>query len=389
MGRKWSLVQIQPSRFFLTPSDEIITLSDTLGITYMAKKRELLLRSILITMCLVSGLAESITLSYFVLIQLGYAAFVVFVAAIFHFSVMDGFNVLWNGSRHIADILQRWWKDTLLAKRAITAFVMPLFLYGGYVFSQYYFAATYFHALLFMFTYFHQYHAYFPLVLGITLIPTSVITTVNILANALRLVDSMLQLFLDFLDPEHELCLDKVFLSRTIGYAAGAVLACVFTEVTYLSLSYGMHHYYVFTAATAPIYSVPILLITMFCAVMHTMRQIVNYLTDTAFCHPKVSHSYWQDFCARSWGQKMLQIWGWGTYLLRGYAKAVGAAISLTRGFMPIFTYNFLDKLTSDPVSSVVLLPVSKQGAEQRDSTKQPAEVDVAQSLADVMPKKS
>lgn len=333
----------------------------------MAKKRELLLRSTLITMCLVSGLAESITLSYFVLIQLGYAAFAVFVAAIFHFSVMDSFNVLWHGSEHIADILQRWWKDSLFMKRLITAFVMPLLLYGGYVFSQYYFAATYFHALLFMFTYFHQYHAYFPLVLGVTLIPTTVISTVNVLSNAFRLADSMLKLFVSFLDPEQDVCLDKVFLSRTLGYAVGVVLSCVFTEVTYLSLSYGMHHYYVFTASVAPVFSVPVLLITMFCAVMHTMRQIVNYLTDAAFCHPTVSHGYWQDFLGRSRSQKTLQVWGWATYMLRGYAKAVGAAISLTRGFMPIFTFNFLDKLTSDPVSSVVLLPAVKLHAEQGD----------------------
>ena len=354
----------------------------------MAKRRELLLRSTLITMCLVSGLAESITLSYFVLIQLGYAAFAVFVAAIFHFSVMDSFNILWHGSQHISDILGRWWKDSMFLKRLITAFVMPLLLYGGYVFSQYYFAATYFHALLFMFTYFHQYHTYFPLVLGITLIPTTVISTVNVLANALRLVDSIMKLILDFLDVDHEMRLDKVFLIRTLGYAAGVVLACVFTEVTYLSMSYGMHHYYVFTAAVPPVFSVPVLLITMFCAVMHTMRQIVNYLTDTAFCHPKVSHSYWQDFSARPFYEKFLQVWGWGTYLMRGYAKAVGAAISLTRGFMPIFTYNFLDKLTSDPVSSVVLLPSTKQRTGQSDDSRLSSSVNQASILSDVTPKK-
>jgi hypothetical protein len=355
----------------------------------MAKKRELLLRSALITMCLVSGLAESITLSYFVLIQLGYVAFVLFVAAIFHFSVMDGFNVLWHGSEHIAGIAQKWWKDFLFMRRLVTAFVMPLLLYGSYVFSQYYFAATYFHALLFMFTYFHQYHAYFPLILGLTLIPTTVISTVNVLANALRLVDSVLQLFIDFVDPEQDICLDKIFLSRTLGYAAGVVLACVFTEVTYLSLSYGMHHYYVFTAATAPVFTVPVLLITMFCAVMHTLRQIVNYLTDTAFCHPKVSHGYWQDFSGRSWGQKALQIWGWTTYMLRGYAKAVGAAISLTRGFMPIFTYNFLDKLTSDPVSSVVLLPASQMQTKPGEKRQMSGEDVLVYASVSPTPKKS
>ncbi len=354
----------------------------------MAKKRELLLRTTLITMCLVSGLAESVTLSYFVLIQLGYAAFVVFVAAIFHFSVMDSFNVLWHGSQHIADILQRWWKDSLLVKRLVTAFVMPILLYGGYAFSQYYFAATYFHALLFMFTYFHQYHAYFPLVLGLTLIPTTLISTVNVLSNALRLSDSVMTLLVDFLDSEQDICLDKVFLSRTLGYAVGVVLACVFTEVTYLSLSYGMHHYYVFTASAVPFFSVPALLITMFCAVMHTMRQIVNYLTDAAFCHPKVSYSYWQNFFGRPWTQKTYQVWGWGTYMLRGYAKAVGAAISLTRGFMPIFTFNFLDKLTSDPVSSVALLPAVKSDAEQVDKMKLSSETDVAQASSAVSSKK-
>ena len=354
----------------------------------MAKKRELLLRSSLISLCLVSGLAESITLSYFVLIQLGYTAFVVFVAAIFHFSVMDSFNVLWNGSQHIAHILKRWCKDSLFIKRLVTAFVMPMLLYGGYAFSQYYFASTYFHALLFMFTYFHQYHAYFPLVLGFTLIPTTLISTVNVLSNALRLSDSVLMLLEDFLDSERDICLDKVFLSRTLGYAVGVVLACVFTEVTYLSLSYGMHHYHVFTASSVPYFSVPALLITMFCAVMHTMRQIVNYLTDSVFCHPKVSYGYWQDFFSRSWAQNTYQVWGWSTYMLRGYAKAVGAAISLTRGFMPIFTFNFLDKLTSDPVSSVVLMPVVKPLAGQGGKNKLSSEADVKQALSAGSPKK-
>jgi hypothetical protein len=239
-----------------------------------------------------------------------------------------------------------------------------------------------------MFTYFHQYHAYFPLVLGITLIPTTVISTVNVLSNALRLTDSVLKLLVDFLDSEQDICLDKVFLSRTLGYAVGVVLACVFTEVTYLSLSYGMHHYYVFIASTAPVFSVPVLLITMFCAVMHTMRQIVNYLTDAVFCHPKVSYGYWQDFSGRSWMQKTLQVWGWATYMLRGYAKAVGAAISLTRGFMPIFTFNFLDKLTSDPVSSVVLLPAVKLHAEQGDDGTLSSEMDMSQALSAEMSKK-
>ena len=323
----------------------------------MSDMRETFLRTTLIVMCVLSGVAESITLSYFVLIQLGYWAFSLFVAAIFHFSIMDSFNILWNGSQHAYAVLRGWLHEPLWMKRLFTAFVTPLLLYGGYIFAHYYFAATYFHALLFTFTYFHQYHSYFPLVLGVLLASTTLISVVNVLANALRLVNSAINLFVDFMDPDKDVVLDKVFLTKTLGYAAGAVLSCIFTEVTYLSLSYGFHHFYVFTATAPPVFSVPVLLMTMFFAVMHTMRQIVNYLVSVAFCPPKHSEGYWDDFRRRSLPQKLGQVWGWCTYLLRGYAKAVGAAISLTRGFMPIFTYNFLDKLTSDPVTSVTLIP--------------------------------
>ena len=95
----------------------------------MSDMRETFLRTTLIVMCVLSGVAESITLSYFVLIQLGYWAFSLFVAAIFHFSIMDSFNILWNGSQHAYAVLRGWLHEPLWMKRLFTAVA---FVWGLY-----------------------------------------------------------------------------------------------------------------------------------------------------------------------------------------------------------------------------------------------------------------
>ena len=91
----------------------------------------------------------------------------------------------------------------------------------------------------------------------------------------------------------------------------------------------------------------------MFLAAAHTMRQIVNYVVDALFIM-LISLAYWDSYAKKTSTFKFVQSWALVTYCLRGYAKGVAAAMSPTRGFAPIFIYNALDKVTGDPITSVL-----------------------------------
>ena len=317
------------------------------------------LRLLLITLCVSAAVLESITLSYFILIQLGYVAFFSCMVALFHFSVMDSFNILWNNSRTGINIVMAWARNSSLLKRLSAFVAFQAILIGVGVFVCYYYCASYFNALLFLYTYLPFHSKYFPVILNMMLIPAALVAGMNILINALQLTQSLIMLVSDFgriMDEEQ--FMDKKMAVKIFGYACALVLTLIFTEITYLSLSHGYQHYHLFvTKAPLSFLPLPLLLLSMTLAMGHTMRQIVNYTVDGLFYSQNASLTYWHEYKQKPFSERLRQAWAITTYVLRGYAKGVGTAMSLTRGFAPLFFYNALDKVVGDPVTSVSLMP--------------------------------
>jgi len=229
-----------------------------------------------------------------------------------------------------------------------------------YLFVCYYYCASYFNALLFLYTYFPFYSKYFPVILNTMLIPAAMVAGMNLLINALQLTQSLAMLVSDFgRISDEERFMDKKMAVKVFSYACALVLTLVFTEITYLSLSHGYQHYHLFVTKFPLSYlPIPLLLLSMTLAMGHTMRQIVNYTVDGLFYSQNSSLIYWHEYKQKPLLNRLRQAWAITTYILRGYAKGVGTAMSLTRGFAPLFFYNALDKVVGDPVTSVSLMPV-------------------------------
>ena len=319
----------------------------------MKIQHELNFRVFVYFFCFCAALFESVSLSYFLLIQLGYTAFCICALALLHFSIMDSFNILWNNSRVAAAILKDWWQSKSWIKKLWATMFLYAIVLGFAVFLCYYYSASYFNGLLFLYTHLPKLHAYFPAILNATLLPATFVAGANVFVNAIQMTHSLIG-SMDYMTQIEDVAdVDRKTAVRVFGYAIAFVLACIFTEITYLSLSYGYQHFFLFTTNNpVPYLPIPMMLSVMFLAVAHTMRQIVNYVVDALFYNADASLAYWDSYAKKTNTFKFVQSWALVTYCLRGYAKGVAAAMSLTRGFAPIFIYNALDKVTGDPITS-------------------------------------